>query len=203
MFVRISSITGDPAKLGEGIKHIEEVSRPAVEATPGNKGFAVFADEKAGTVLAASYWDTKKALDDSYGSLTSTRQSAAARTGGSVSSESYEVAVAMRNSWPKSGAVIRLVRLEIDPADMDSGIELYRSHSLPTLQEADGLCSAQLLADRAVGKLLGVTAWADPGAAEASRAVGEKVRAEAVAKTSMTVKAIEEYSLVSTTVQLP
>ena len=59
MYVRIHTLAGDPARLGEATRYLEEKLRPPVEAQPGSRGMAVLSNADLGVCVIATYWDSK------------------------------------------------------------------------------------------------------------------------------------------------
>lgn len=144
MYVRLTIISGNPAKIDSSVEFLEQTARPQVEATAGNKGLATFTGVDARITIAASYWDTADALEASGTALAPLREQVEAAAGGPLSVEEYEVALGWRQTIPVRGAVVRLSRMEVEPAKADDAIAYYREETAPRLKGAPGLCSFQL-----------------------------------------------------------
>ena len=98
------------------------------------------------------------------------RKELAERLHSSVTVEQYEVPVFVRRSRPQADAGVRITRLECAPASIDAAIEkILRNTAVPAFMEMSGLCSAQMMTDRASGRCVAVTAWDDANALAASR----------------------------------
>ncbi|MBV9379214.1 MAG: ester cyclase [Streptosporangiaceae bacterium] len=67
--------------------------------------------------------------------------------------------------------------------------------------EMAGLCSAQLMIDRATRRGLVITAWEDEQALNAGRAESARLRSSVTAQTHAQVRSVEEYRLVFTSVR--
>jgi predicted ester cyclase len=64
-----------------------------------------------------------------------------------------------------------------------------------------GLCSAHMMADRATGRCIVITAWDDMDAMATSRPATARLRADAAAVTHLQVRSVEEYKLVFSSVR--
>lgn len=201
MHVRMTTIRGDASNLQAAVDAAENRARPAIEAAPGNKGFATLTGA-GGTFIGASYWDSAQAEAASREALTALREEVAATVGGILAVETYEVAVARRITMPAAGAIVRLLRVEIDPSGLDGAIAHYRDHVLPVFAELPGVCSLQLLVDRTAGKAVGISAWDDEIAIEKAQHAMDEARAEVAKATGAKFSDPERYTLVRTTLQI-
>jgi heme-degrading monooxygenase HmoA len=202
MYVRFTIISGVPAKVDSSVEYLEQTARPQVEATAGNKGLATLTGVDARITIAASYWETAEALEASGTTLAPLREQVEAAAGGPLSVEEYEVALGWRQSIPARGAVVRLSRMEIEPARVDDGIVYYREETAPRLKGAPGLCSFQLLLDRESGQGMVATAWENERVASDFWPTAQKLRDQVTERVGAHFTSIEHYSLIRTSVQL-
>jgi heme-degrading monooxygenase HmoA len=119
-----------------------------------------------------------------------------------VSIERFEVALGFRHSIPARGTVVRLSRLEMDPARVDEAISLMREENVPRVRGGAGLCSFQLLLDRETGAGMVVTAWESQEAADAFRPTAEQLRARASDRVGVRFTGPDTLTMVRTTVRL-
>ena len=196
MHVRMNMLAGDPAQLGEATRYLEGTVRPHVESQHGNRGLAVLANAGLGTCIIASYWDSADAMTASEHAVEVSRKEVTELIRGTVTVEHYEVPVFVRRSRPAPGAGVRLTRVEGSPGSIDAALEEFRNTAVPALMDMPGLCSAQLMTDRATGRSIVVTAWEDMDALAASRSGSAALRASVTAQAHLTVRSVEEYSLV-------
>lgn len=103
--------------------------------------------------------------------------------------------------WPRARTPIGRTT-EADPATAERGIESFRDESLPRIKGAAGLCSFQLLVDRASGRGMVATAWENAQAADDLWPTAQELRAQATGRADITFSDVETFSLVRTTVQL-
>jgi heme-degrading monooxygenase HmoA/predicted ester cyclase len=195
MHVRINMLAGDPARLGEATRYLEGTVRPHVEAQHGNRGLACLTNADLGVCVVASYWDTLEAMTTSEQAVQVSRKELTELLRGTVTVEHYEVPVFVRRNRPQGGAGVRLTRVDCAPASIDAVIEEFRNSGVPALMDMHGLASAHLMADRATGRCIVITAWDDTDALAASRSASARLRADVAAVTHLQVRSVEEYKL--------
>jgi len=141
-----------------------------------------------------SYWDDLR--HSSEAALTKAREDAAKTAGGTLVTESFEVAVAERLAVPDPGATVQMTRVQLDPVRIDAGLAFVRDELLRRLSACSGLCSAELLIDRVIGNGLLVTTWTDQEAAGRAQALLDELRRDAEAAAGATFPRSESYMLV-------
>jgi hypothetical protein len=194
MYARVNSIFGKQDKVEDGIAHLEESDRAAVEATKGNLGLTTLVDREAGVIVAVSYWD--EPAHSSEAALTRAREGAAAAAGGDLVVESYVVAVQERRSVPSPGATVRVARVQIDAARVSDGLAFIRDEVLPRLGARTGFCSGELLIDHATGTGQLLTAWTTAEDADRADTVLQQLRHEAMERVGTKFPRTETYTLV-------
>jgi quinol monooxygenase YgiN/predicted ester cyclase len=199
MHARVNTIIGDPAKAEEVAHYLELTVRPHVEAQAGCRGLAVVTDKDLGVTMVTSYWETAEAMAASEYAVQTSRKEATELADGIVTVEHYEVPVFVRRSRPPAGAGVRITTTEGDPADIEAAIEAFQDTAVPRLREMPGLCSAQVLA--AGGRFMVISAYENAAALAASRATVARMRADTLARTHATVRSIQEFTLLWTSVR--
>lgn len=195
MYVRMNMLTGDPSQLAEGARYLEGTVRPHVEAQHGSRGLAFLTNAELGLCVIASYWDSVDAMTASEQAVQVSRKEMTELMKGSVTVDHYEVPVFVRRSRPQAGAGVRIVRTEGSPANLDAAIDAFRNTAIPELMDMPGICSAQMLTDRATGRGIVITAWEDAAAMAATRAQAARLRADVIAVTHAQIRSVEEYRL--------
>lgn len=89
----------------------------------------------------------------------------------------------------------RMHTLATTPEQHDQGVEIVQGQLLPWLRDSTGFRGLIRLADRAGGKTLVITLWADEAALAASSEVGQKLSDLATLTTGATRLALEEYDV--------
>lgn len=204
MFVRATTITGDPARIDEGVAFVKEHVVPAVETLPGNLGLSMFADRQTGTTSISTAWETPEAREGAEELLTSLRSKGMRLAGGGTPvTELFELAVIDRLRPAQPGFYNRLTRVTIDPRNIEEAIDAYTSSTLHDLQLLDGYCSAVLLVDRVRGLGIVSVTFDSKAHLEASRARGEEIRRTGLEKVGAEVSEVREAEIVISGIRLP
>jgi hypothetical protein len=87
----------------------------------------------------------------------------------------------------------RLHVLQTTPEQHDEGLEIVREQLLPWLRDSTGYRGLIRLADRAAGKTLVITLWADEESLRASAEAGDQLSELTAATTGATRLALEQY----------
>lgn len=94
-WVRLTTLSGDPAKVDEGIRHFESRVIPEMAKLDGFRAGILLVDRPTGDAIAATVWDSKSELDASSSPAGPIRAAASEVMGASNPQvESYEVAFA-------------------------------------------------------------------------------------------------------------
>jgi hypothetical protein len=83
--------------------------------------------------------------------------------------------------------------LQTTPEQHDQGLELVRDQLLPWLRDSSGYRGLIRLADRAGGKTLVITLWADQESLDASAEAGTRLTELTAANVGATRVALEQY----------
>jgi hypothetical protein len=87
----------------------------------------------------------------------------------------------------------RLHVLQTTSEQHDEGLEIVREQLLPWLRDSTGYRGLIRLADRAAGKTLVITLWADEESLRASAEAGDRLSELTAATTGATRLALEQY----------
>ena len=82
----------------------------------------------------------------------------------------------------------------IAPDRAEDGVQAFQRSAEP-LQQLDGFEGAYLLMDRAGGRAITITLWADEGAAQASAERASQLRSEAASAADMSVESVDTYEV--------
>lgn len=194
MHTRVNMIFGRPDRVEDGLARLEESDRGAVEAAAGSRGLTTAVDRRAGVIVAVSYWDGPDR--SSTAALTRARADAVAAAGGDLVVECFEVASQEWVSVPAAGAVVRMVRVRIEPAAVTEALGFLRDEMLPRLRVEPGFCGAELMIDRSSGAGMLLTTWTGEVAAIRGDTLVDLVRDEAARRSGITFPRTESYALV-------
>ena len=123
--------------------------------------------------------------------------------GGTPTVETWEVAVMHRLRAAPEGACCRVTWMRLGEADVDHGLELYRSTMLPEVESLDGFCSASLMIDRGAGRVCTTTTLDSRAALDASRHRAQAIRDAGVRAAGVHVVDVAECDLVIAHLRLP
>ena len=201
MYARMNTLIGDPARIDEVQHYIESTVRPFVEAQAGCRGLAALTNSDLGITVVASYWDSAESMTLSEHAVETSRKEAAELAQGMVSVDHFEVPVFVRRSRPGPGAGIRMTAIDCPPEEVAAAIEAFRENAVPGLVKMEGLCSAQMLADRQTGHCQVIAAYENEDYLVRSRAGVARLRADTLARIHAKVRSVGEYRLAFTTVR--
>jgi hypothetical protein len=83
--------------------------------------------------------------------------------------------------------------IQSTPEQQDEGLEIVRDQLLPWLRDSSGYRGLIRLADRAGGKTLVVTLWADEDSLQASAEAGNRMTELTMESVGATRLALEQY----------
>jgi hypothetical protein len=198
--VRFTLMPGDPAQLGNAIRHYEEEGRPELAGETGSLGLSLSENAELGVAVIETWWVSGDAMRESEKTEAPIRAKAAKAAVATTSVERYQVGGYVRAVRPHPGAGLRLTRLDTDPARTDAAVAAWQDTAVPWLAETDGFCEAMLYVDRRTGRSISETVWRDANALAASRGAAAAIRVETVAATESAVRTVEEYRVLSTSI---
>jgi hypothetical protein len=206
LHTRLNRIAADTAALDACVTYVEREIRPALEARPGSLGISVLEDRERGVAILGSVWTTGAEMSGSEDTEVPLRAELARLAGGAVTVENYQVPIfelVERQVLSRRGRAVRLTRIQVRPSQVDDVIEVVGDIAVPSLTETPGFCDALLFAHRSSGLLISETVWRDRGARAAAPSVAAIVRTEFPEDASGEIRAVEDYTLVFSTVQEP
>jgi len=93
VWVRLTTLEGDPSKVDIGIADYKSSAVPAVQKQPGARAAILLVDRKAGKSFSGTLWDTEKDLQNSEAAIGGLRKEIADKVGAkSPKVEVFEVA---------------------------------------------------------------------------------------------------------------
>jgi quinol monooxygenase YgiN len=193
--------------MDAGITLIQDEVLPAVQAMPGCIGLSMMADRKSGRCIVTSAWESQDEMRASDAAVAPLRERAGKVLGGVPYVEEWEIASLHRNHHSHQGACVRVVWMHAsgsaDATTMDKGTELFRTVTLPALEQLDGFCSASLFMDRTSMRAVSSVTWDSRAAMEASRDAGMKLRAETSTRLAVDIMDVAEFDLLVAHLRVP
>ncbi|TQF03872.1 hypothetical protein E6W39_18620 [Kitasatospora acidiphila] len=194
MYVRTTYATGDPAKMEQALQRITTESPKLLADQPGYRGFRLSADRELGKLTMGSWWETEEAERSSNEQLGERRRELLEGLAATVTTDVWEVVAVARAHVP-AGSGLRIGRLEFDPAKVDHAIRTF-NQTLPKFQEIPGNIGSAVFVDRARGRAMVGTLWADRVALVGSRGPQAAIRGEGVRAGGFRLVSLEEFEVV-------
>jgi len=177
MYARSTTIQALSSSIDAGIEHVRDTVMPALEGIDGCVGMSLLVDRTSGRCIATSSWESDEAMRASEESIRPMRDQAAELFGGSAQVEEWEIAAMHREHRSSEGACVRATWVNVDPDQIDGGIDFYKTTILPALEELEGFCSASLLVDRASGRGVAAATFDNAEAIERNKDQLDRMRA--------------------------
>lgn len=203
MYARSTTIQGQPSSIDDGIVHIRDEVMPAVLGIEGCVGLSLMVDRQSGRCIATTAWQSQDAMRASEQRIRSIRDRAAEIFGGTPQVEEWEIAVLHRDHRSREGAGVRATWIQVDPAQVDRTIDVYKMVNLPSLENLEGFCSASLLVDRASGRAVSSVVYDSLDAMQRNREQAGRVRAETSQEVGAEVLDVCEFELAIAHLNVP
>lgn len=203
MYMRVTTVHGDPSRIDDVVALVKDRAKPAVDRSEDGRGMSVFVNREDGRVVATSAWATEQARDASNAELAPLRAEAAGLMDGTVRIAEYEIAVSEQVVQPEPGCWMRATTLAAEPARIRDAIAGFQSTVIPGLRGVPGFCGAMLLIDRATGTGVGSTVWSSRKTLESSRDLAGGLRGSVAAQTGGQVTGVAEYEVVLAAIKVP
>ncbi len=195
MYARTITIDAKPEAVDNGITFVRDTVFPQLTSMPGCIGMSLVTDPISGRCIVTSAWDSERAMRDSEGPVGPIRQRGAEVFGGSPQVDEWELAVMHRDHHAPDGAWVRSTWIQTAPHEIDANIEVFKTLTLPVLDQFDGFCSASLLVDRQQGRALATIAYDSRDALEGTRGQADQLRSRTASAMSGGVLDVREFEL--------
>lgn len=174
VYLRVTHVRTDPARLEEAIANFRERSVPAAAAAPGYAGIVLMVDRGSGEAYAATYWSDLAAMNAAEQAGRDLRlQTAQATSAEILDVDRFEMVMAERRGM-SIPSFCRVNELYGDPSRTEVATEHLRSTVVPILAGQEGFLSAASFVNRMTGRTVVTSAWVS---AEARAASAEAVTA--------------------------
>ncbi|HEV8566295.1 MAG TPA: hypothetical protein VGQ92_04240 [Actinoplanes sp.] len=203
VYARSTTIQARASSIDDGIAHVRDEVMPAIQGIEGCVGLSLLVDRQSGRCIATSAWQSAEAMRASEEQIRSIRNRAAEIFGGSPQVEEWEIAVLHRDHRSREGACVRATWLQVEPAQADRAIDVYKMGSLPAMENLEGFCSASLLVDRASGRAVSSVTYDSLEAMERNREQAKTVRAAGAQEAGAQVLDIGEFELAIAHLRVP
>lgn len=204
MFTRTTATQAERASLDAGIRHVRDTVMPALEQYDGFVGLSMLADRNTGRCIVASAWESEDAMRSSTDSVQRLRDRAVEILHGRRPQlDHWEVAIVHREHETDHGACARVTWVQVDPADIDTGLEMFRTSTLPALEELDGLCSVSVMVDRSSGRAVSSVVYDSADAIKRNWHEIEQIKSQATQDSAADVLDEHDFEVVIAHLRVP
>ena len=203
VFARSTTIQAQSSAIDAGIAHMRDVVLPALREVPGCVGLSLLVDRDTGQCIATSAWESLDAMHHSREQVDPIRDRALTTFGGSAQIEEWEIAGLHRAHHAGEGACARATWVKTDPSRLDSAVEIYKSATLPAMEDLEGFCSASLMINRRSGRAVSCTSYDSAAAMRASREQSASLRVDAARSTGVEALDVREFELALAHLRVP
>jgi heme-degrading monooxygenase HmoA len=204
VYARTTTIEAKTSSVDAGIAYVRDTVMPLLEGLEGHIGLSLLADRSTGRCITTSAWESEDAMRASGPAVQEVRNRAAEIFGDdrSPTVEEWEIAVLHREHEAGEGACVRVTWANVDPAQVDSGIEVFKS-SLPAMQQLEGLCSVSLLVDKASGRGVSSVAFDSAEAMERNGAEMDRLKGSVSEEAAALIFEERDFELVIAHLHVP
>lgn len=203
MFARSTRIPGRPERLDEGLEYLRTSVWPQLREMDGCVGMSVIADRTGGTCIATTAWASEEAMRATESSVEPLRAEGARAFGGSYAVEHWEIALLHRHHRSVEGASVRVTWLQVEPAELERGISVITTVTMPQVEELPGFCSASLFVDRDSGRCCLSASYGSARDMEQARETADSIRSETSRGIGAQILEVAEFELVMAHLHVP
>jgi heme-degrading monooxygenase HmoA len=203
VYARSTTIQAQMPSIDAGIAHIRDQVMPTIQGIDGCIGLSMLVDRKSGRCIATSAWQSEESMRASEEQLRPIRGRAAEILGGSPQVDEWEIAVLHRDHRSRDGASVRATWTQVEPAQLDRGIDVFKLASLPAIEGLEGFCSASLMVNRASGRSVVSVTYDSVEAMERNRDEAATVRAAATQEAGFELLDVCEFELAVAHLRVP
>jgi hypothetical protein len=203
MYARSTSITGDPARVDQGISFVRDEVMPTVTGMDGCMGISMLVNRETGRGIATTSWTSEDHMRATDGQVSAFRSRAAEIMGGEPEVREWEIAVMHREHDAREGSWCRVTWLTCPPDEVEATLDFFRDTVMTRLEEFEGFCSASMLVDRATGQCCGTARFDSREDLEATREMAQGMRDRRSLEGNVEFGDIEECELVIAHLRVP
>jgi quinol monooxygenase YgiN len=203
VYARSTTIMARPDSIDAGIAQVRDEVMPMVQEMEGCVGLSMMVDRPSGRCITTTAWQSADAMRASQETLRQVRERVAETLGGSPQVDEWEIAVLHRDHKSADGACVRATWVQIDPANIDRAIDVYKVATLPRTEELDGFCSASLLVDRSSGRAVSSVTYDSLEAMERNREAASAMRSATFKDAGAEVLDVGEFELALAHLRVP
>jgi quinol monooxygenase YgiN len=204
MYARSTTFMARPESIDAGIAQVRDEVMPMVQEMEGCVGLSMMVDRESGRCITTTAWQSAEAMRATDETLQPVRERLGETIGGGTPEvQEWEIAVLHRDHKSADGACVRATWVQIDPANIDRAIDVYKVATLPRTEELDGFCSASLLVDRSSGRAVSSVTYDSLEAMERNREAASAMRSATTKDAGAEVLDVGEFELALAHLRVP
>jgi quinol monooxygenase YgiN len=204
MYARSTTFMARPESIDAGIAQVRDEVMPMVQEMEGCVGLSMMVDRESGRCITTTAWQSAEAMHATDEALQPVRERLGETIGGGTPEvQEWEIAVLHRDHKSADGACVRATWVQIDPANIDRAIDVYKVATLPRTEELDGFCSASLLVDRSSGRAVSSVTYDSLEAMERNREAASAMRSATTKDAGAEVLDVGEFELALAHLRVP
>ncbi len=204
VFARSTTVHARPDTIDAAIAQARDEVLPAISTMDGCIGLSMMVDRESGRCIVTTAWETEEAMHGTQELVRPLRERAVEIAGAPAAQvDEWEIAVMHRDHQAPEGACVRSGWMQVDPAQIDRALDVYRLVSVPGMEQLEGFCSASLLVDRATGKAVSSVTLDSREAMEATRDLGARLRESGGREAGATFSDVAEFELALAHLHVP
>ena len=203
MYARSTTYMARPDSIDAGIAQVRDEVMPMVQGMEGCVGLSMMVDRESGRCIITTAWQSAEAMRATNEQLRPIRERLGQTIGGTPQVEEWEIAVLHRDHKSADGACVRATWVQVDPANIDRAIDVYKVATLPRTEELDGFCSASLLVDRTSGRAVSSVTYDSFEALERNREAASAMRSSTTKDAGAEVLDVGEFELALAHLRVP
>ena len=204
MYARSTTFMARPESIDAGIAQVRDEVMPMVQGMEGCIGLSMMIDRESGRCITTTAWRSAEAMRATDETLRPVRARLGETIGGGAPQvEEWEIAVLHRDHKSADGACVRATWVQVDPANLDRAIDVYKVATLPRTEELDGFCSASLMVDRSSGRAVSSVTYDSLEAMEHNREASAAMRSATTKDAGAEVLDVGEFELALAHLRVP
>jgi quinol monooxygenase YgiN len=204
VYARSTTFMARPESIDAGIAQVRDEVMPMVQGMEGCIGLSMMVDRESGRCITTTAWQSVEAMRATDEMLRPVRARLGETIGGgSPQVEEWEIAVLHRDHQSSDGACVRATWVQVDPANLDRAIDVYKVATLPRTEELDGFCSASLMVDHSSGRAVSSVTYDSLEAMERNREAASAMRSATTKDAGAEVLDVGEFELALAHLRVP
>lgn len=203
MYARSTTFKDRPEALEAAIAMVRDEVMPAVQEMEGCVGLSMLVDRTSGSVIVTTAWASQPDLESSAPRVAPLRDRAHQLFGSRPEVHVWEIAVLHRAHHTGEGACARVTWLQLPRTEIDQQVEVFRTGTMPQVEQLPGFCSLSLLVDRGTGRAALAVVYDSAEALAESREAAMGLRADAVRSMSGELIDVAEFDVALAHLRVP